>query len=411
VDFGLLDADGDLIGLPYHYRDQRTEGMEEEALLRLPREQIFDITGVAFQPFNTLFQLLATRRTKPRDLDTAATLLFMPDLLAYFLTGEKGTEYTDASTGQLLDARTRSWSTELLRSMDLPGSIFTPINNPGIIRGRLLPSLAVDLQTGNVPVIAVASHDTASAVVAVPARDQLSAYLSSGTWSLLGVEVDEPVMSPDALRWNFTNEGGFGGKIRLLHNVMGLWLLQESRRRWEMEGNATGFDDLVRAAGAAAPFAAQIDPDDPSFYAPGDMPSRIRGFCARTGQKIPESQGAIVRTVLESLALKYRWVVERLEQITGRRVNVLYIVGGGARNSLLNQFTANALGRPVVGGFPEATAAGNVLVQAFALGALRDIREMREVMLRSFEHPAYTPHDAAAWDDAYGRFLRLLPPG
>jgi rhamnulokinase len=407
VDYGLLDKDGDLLGNPYHYRDRRTEGMFEKAFERMPKEQIFARTGVAFQPFNTLFQLLAMRLQKPELLDNARTLLMMPDLLAYALTGVRGTEYTDASTSQLLDASSQRWSTELLNAMDLPRSLFTEITEPGIVRGNLLESFAAASGIQPVPVLAVAGHDTASAVVAVPMRMPGSAYLSSGTWSLLGVETSKPCVDRRAMEANFTNEGGFAGRIRLLRNVMGLWMVQECKREWDAEGEKVEFDELVHRAGQSAPFLSFVDPDTSLFYAPGPMQRRIQEYCRKTGQQIPSTQGAIVRCVYESLALKYRWVVDRLEEITGSRVEELVIVGGGARNVLLNQFTANALQRAVIAGPSEATAVGNLLVQLHALGELSGLGQMRDVVRASFPTTRYEPEGQHAWELAYGRFTEI----
>lgn len=408
VDFGLLDRNGDLLGNPYHYRDTRTEGMFEAAFARLSREEIFRMTGVAFQPFNTLFQLLAMRLRNPSVLDQAGTLLMMPDLMAYALTGERGTEYTDASTTQLLDAGSRSWSDALLKAMDLPRSIFTGISEPGTVRGTLREQVAAAAGVSRIPVIAVATHDTASAVVAVPLSGRRSAYLSSGTWSLLGIETATPLVDPAAMEANLTNEGGFGGRIRLLRNVMGLWMVQECKREWDAAGTPAEYDELVRDAARSAPLVSFVDPDARVFYAPGPMEQRIREFCRQTGQTVPDSRGAVVRCVYESLALKYRWAVEHLEHVTGTGIDELVIVGGGARNTLLNQLTANALQRPVVAGPSEATAVGNLLVQLHALGEIGGLDEMREVVRASFPATHYEPVDGAAWDAAYARFRQVI---
>ncbi|MCC6397097.1 MAG: rhamnulokinase [Bacteroidetes bacterium] len=407
VDYGLLDRHGDLMGNPYHYRDRRTEGMFEQAFHRMPRTELFQRTGIAFQPFNTLFQLLSMRLQKPEELDRAGTLLMMPDLLAYALTGVKGTEYTDASTSQLLDVSSHTWSTEVLSAMDLPRSLFTDITQPGTVRGLLRESFAADSGVPPVPVLAVAGHDTASAVVAVPMQRARSAYLSSGTWSLLGIETPTPQVDSRAMESNFTNEGGFGGQIRLLRNVMGLWMVQECKREWDAGGTVLEFDELVHMAGQSKPFACFVDPDAQLFYAPGPMENRIKEFCRQTGQTAPSTQGAIVRCVYESLALKYRWVVDRLEEITGARIEELVIVGGGARNVLLNQLTANALQRTVTAGPSEATAVGNLLVQLHALGELQGIEQMREVVRASFPTTSYTPEAPELWAGAYDQFKAL----
>jgi rhamnulokinase len=411
VDFGLLDKRGELIGNPYHYRDPRTDGMFEEAFRRMPRERIFALTGVAFQPFNTLYQLLATRLGAPAILDSASSLLMMPDLLAYLLTGEKGTEYTDASTTQMLDASARTWSVQLLKAMDLPEHLFGVPSAPGALRGMLLSSLAADLGIAPFPVIAVAGHDTASAVVATPLLGSGSAYLSSGTWSLLGAEIDSPRLGPEVMAWNFTNEGGVGGTYRLLQNVMGLWILQECQRHWTAAGSTRSFADLVVLAEASESSCALIDPDHPMFYAPGNMEERVRSFCVRTGQKPPEAEGAIVRCILTSLAFKYRFVIERLDHLVGARVSSLCIVGGGTRNHLLNRLTATAIGRPVFAGPSEATAIGNILMQLHACGELRNVGEMRSLVRNSFPVQSYPAPDTVELDDAYMRFVQVVQSG
>jgi sugar (pentulose or hexulose) kinase len=407
VDFGLLDAQGELLGNPYHYRDRRTEGMPAEAFRRMPKEAIFSLTGVAFQPFNTLFQLLAMRVQKPQVLDRAATLLMMPDLLAYFLTGVRGTEYTDASTTQLLDARTRDWSKELLRVMDLPGSIFGPIHEPGMVRGLVNDVTVAETGCGHIPVVAVAGHDTASAVAAVPLPGPRSAYLSSGTWSLLGVEVPSPMLDHQVMEWKFTNEGGVGGTYRFLRNVMGLWILQECMREWDAAGKGMSYEAIIGAAAGAPSHFACIDPDAGQFYAPGAMEHRIVAYCRASNQRVPEGQGAMARCILESLALKYRWAVERLELLVGFTIHELVIVGGGARNALLNQWTANALHRPVIAGPSEATAVGNLLVQLGVLGEVGSVSDMRKVVNDSFPGTLYSPGESAQWDEAYRRFCRV----
>ncbi len=407
VDYGLLDKDGDLLGNPYHYRDIRTEGMMEEAFGRMPKEEIFQKTGIAFQKFNTLFQLLAMTIEKPYILDRAKTLLFMPDLLAYFLTGEKGTEFTEASTGQLLDANTGHWCDELLDTMGIPREIFTSIQQPGSLRGKITSKLGRTLGVGEVPVIAVATHDTGSAVAAVPVLEGSYAYLSSGTWSLMGVEVDKPVINQKTLEWNYTNEGGVNGTYRLLKNIMGLWIIQECKREWDRQGQVYSYGEIADMASTATPFQAFIDPDNDIFYNPGDMPRKIQQFCKDTGQKVPETKAEIIRCVFESLAMKYRWSMEKLEEITGNKLDSLHIVGGGSQNKLLNQLTANAIARPVICGPVEATATGNLMVQAMALGEVANLREIRQVVKNSFPTEDYMPEDTHEWDNAYGDYLKI----
>lgn len=408
VDFGLLDSSGDLLGNPYHYRDSRTEGMMEEAFSRMTRGEIFSRTGIAFQKFNTLYQLLAICVKKPFVMDHAETLLFIPDLFAYFLTGEKSTEFTEATTSQLLEAGKASWSKDILKAMGIPDRIFTEIQYPGTVRGKVMPRLSRSLGIGQVPVVAVATHDTGSAVAAVPALDENFAFLSSGTWSLMGVEVDKPIINEKTLEWNYTNEGSVGGKYRLLRNIMGLWIVQECKREWERGGENYDFGELVEMAEASEPFIAFIDPDHDLFYSPGDMPRKVQEFCAGSGQRVPQTKGEILRCVFESLALKYRWSLDRLEEILQKSLDVLYIVGGGSKNKLLNQFTANAIKRPVVCGPTEATAIGNLMVQAMALGEIGNPRQIREVVRKSFPTEEYMPQNAVQWDDAYEKFLKII---
>ncbi|NLJ41359.1 MAG: rhamnulokinase [Clostridiales bacterium] len=408
VDYGLLDKNGDLLGNPYHYRDPRAEGMMEEAFGRMPRKEIYERTGIAFENFNTLFQLLAMVTQKPYIMDRADTLLFMPDLLAYFLTGEKMTEFTEASTGQLLDAHTGDWCYELLDVMSIPQNIFTSIQQPGSLRGKIMPSLAQTLGAGEVPVIAVATHDTGSAVAAVPAKGSSHAYLSSGTWSLMGVEVNKPVINSKTFEWNYTNEGGVNGTYTLLKNIMGLWIIQECKREWDRRGEVYSYSEIADLAMTADPFLAFIDPDNDSFYSPGGMPQKVQEFCRNTGQRVPETKAEILRCVFESLAMKYRWSMDKLEEITRGRLDVLHIVGGGVQNEFLNQLTANAINRPVICGPVEATAAGNLMVQAMALGEVANLQEIRQVIRDSFPTENYMPQDTETWDSAYGDYLKII---
>lgn len=408
VDFGLLDKKGRLLGNPIHYRDSLTDGMPEAAFGIMSKEQIFDQTGLAFMKFNTLYQLLAMKNSENPIYDMAGTLLFMPDLLSYFFTGEIGTEYTIASTSQMTDPRTRNWSSDILSSFGLRSDILTPITEPCSVRGKLLPELSKELLIpSGIPVVAVASHDTASAVAAVPAESDDFAYLSSGTWSLLGAEVHMPRISEDVMAANYTNEGGIDGTCRLLKNIMGLWIFQECKREWDRE-KVESFTDLIKYAEASKPFIAMFDPDDTVFLPPGDMIARIQTYCKNSGQRVPETKGEITRVIFESLAMKYRWGIEKLQRIWGHSVNALHIVGGGSRNALLNQFTANVLGVPVIAGPSEATAIGTLLVQAMALGEIGSLVELRHVVGASFPTDVYAPEDTAIWQDAYGRFLILL---
>ncbi|MGE3822403.1 MAG: rhamnulokinase family protein [Isosphaeraceae bacterium] len=415
VDFGLVGRNDTLLGNPVHYRDARTDGMIEAARARVPRERIYEITGLQFLQFNTVYQLLAMRQARSPLLDVAESLLMMPDLFGWLFTGRRAVERTNASTTQLLNPRTREWSDELCQALELPRGILPELIDPGTELGPLRGSVAeeVGLSGAGVSVIAPATHDTASAVAAVPARSPATGppdwcYLSSGTWSLLGVEVPSPIITAETLRCNFTNEGGVAGTTRLLKNIMGLWLVQECRRTWARAGREWSYEELVAEAGAARPFAALVNPDDDSFLAPGDMPSRIAAFCQRTGQTPPSDVGGFVRCAMESLALRYRWAVERLEGVLGTTIRVIHVVGGGSRNAALCQFTADACGREVHAGPVEATAAGNVLLQMMARGKINSLADARAVVARSFPVVVYDPRDTAAWDAAAGRFASLI---
>lgn len=411
VDFGLLAADGTLLDNPRHYRDPRTDGVLGRALERVPRERVFAATGVQLLPINTLFQLLSMQEQSAPQLGAAHRLLMMADLLHYFLTGEQVCEFTNATTTQLYDPRQGRWSTELFEAFGLPQGILPEIVPPATRIGPLLETVSRDcgLASG-IPVVAPATHDTGAAVAAVPAEGPDFAYISSGTWSLMGAELQAPDLSPDALRCNFTNEGGVGGTFRFLKNIMGLWLVQECRRTWSAEGRNLSYDELTRAAAEAPGFGPLVDPDDGRFLPPGDMPGRVVAFCRETGQAVPAGVGAVIRCLLESLALKYRWVLERLEEVLGRRLEPVHVVGGGIRNALLCQLTADATGRPVVAGPAEATAIGNLLVQALGLGRIGSVEDIRAVARASCEPRTFAPDgDHGRWEEAYGRFRGLLP--
>jgi rhamnulokinase len=401
-----------LLGNPRHYRDPHTEGIMETAFAKVPREEIFRQTGLQFMRFNTLFQLLALQRDKSPLLDVAENLLYMPDLFNYFFTGIKVNEFTDATTSQLYDPTAKRWAYGLVKAFDLPGPIFGTIVNPGTVLGPLRPSIAADTGINPVQVIAPATHDTGSAIAAVPAKSEGSslpwAYISSGTWSLMGAELPAPLINEKALEYNFTNEGGVGGTFRFLKNIMGLWLVQECRRTWERAGKPYSYEDLTRLAEAALPFASVVNPDHESFVLPPSMPHALADFCRRTAQPAPVEPGPVVRCALESLALRYRWVLERLEELLGQKLEVIHVVGGGSQNTLLCQFAADACNRPVLAGPVEATAIGNVLVQAIALGILGSLADAREVVHRSFEVRTYSPRNPESWQEPYHRFLGFL---
>lgn len=411
VDFGLLDRHGALVSNPYHYRDSRTDGMIEEAFRRVPGEEIFERTGIQFMPLNSLFQLLSMVVNRSPALDIAETFLTMPDLFNYWFTGRKVCEFSNATTTQCYDPRQRDWAESMLERLGIPTHIFPEIVPPGTVLGELLPSLAEEVGwpgKGGLPVIAPACHDTGSAVAAVPAEGPGFAWISSGTWSIMGAELPEPVITQQSLAFNFTNEGGVSGTFRFSKNIMGLWLVQECRRTWARQGEELSYDELTHMAARADPFLAVIDPDYGDFLKPGDMPARIRAFCQITNQPLPESKGAIVRCALEGIALKYRWVLERLEEMLGHRLEPLHIVGGGTQNQLLSQFTADCIGCRVITGPIEATATGNVVVQAMALGHLASLEEGRQVVRNSFDLTSFEPTSRAGWDDAYARLLAVM---
>ena len=410
VDFALLDNAGRLLGNPVHYRDARTNGIPEIAFGVVPSQRIFDITGLQFMQFNTLFQLYSMRHSGDPLLDCAGTLLMMPDLFHYWLTGRKAVEYTIASTSQLFHVQDRRWATGLMALFDLPTRILPEVVPPGTVLGHVLPEvLATTGLRGEVPVIAPGSHDTASAVAAVPGLDAKSLYISSGTWSLMGVEIDEPILGVRTRELNFTNEGGVGNTIRLLKNIGGLWLLQESRRQWQREGADYSWDDLTAHAWQAEPFRSLANPDAAAFLnPPNNMVEAIQGYMRDTSQPVPESVGQVVRCCLEGLALRYRWVLGALEELTGTRLETMRIVGGGSQNRMLSQLAADACQRPVVTGPVEATALGNVMVQAIAAGHLASVAEGREAIAASIEQETFEPGPADGWDEAYARFTVLM---
>ena len=389
VDFGLLGADGGLIDCPRHYRDPRTNGVPECLFEKVARWDVFAQTGIQIMSFNTLYQLYSLRLADSAALSHAARLLFMPDLLNYWLTGVARNEVTIASTSQFYDPRVRSYATGMLERLGIPTGMLAELIEPGREIARLLPRLAEATGLGPVPVYAVGAHDTASAVAAVPAQGDDWCYISSGTWSLMGVEWPQPVIDERSYNLNFTNEAGVAGRTRLLKNIAGLWLLQECRRAWAAEGERFGYEELVHMAEEAGPARAIIDPDD--FLQPGDMPARIAQWCREHALDTPRTKGEFCRTILESLAHRYRDVLDGLETLIGRGIRVIHIVGGGSRNQLLNRLVASVTGRTVIAGPVEATAAGNLLVQAIGAGEVANLEEAREIVRRSFEITSFTP--------------------
>ena len=407
VDFGLLDRGGNLIGNPYHYRDGRTNGMLEMAFQLVSREQIYDTTGIQFMQLNSLYQLLAMKMTEAPALASADMFLNMPDLFNFWLCGRKASEFTIATTTQCYDPHTGGWAHGLLKKLGIPTAIFGEIVPPGTVLGSLRADIAGEVGAKGVKVVAVASHDTQSAVAAVPATKDDFLYLSSGTWSLMGTEVAQPVINHTSLESNLTNEGGYGGKFCLLKNIVGLWILQECRRMWAESGQQYSYDDLTEQATSVASLRAFIDPANPRFLPPGDMEGRIQAFCSETKQPVPETHGEIVRIILESLALEYRLVSDQISNLLYRPLPVIHIIGGGSRNALLNQFTANATGRTVIAGPVEATAIGNILVQAIAAGQLNSLTEGRAMVRHSFDVLEFEPRSVARWNEAYQRYIKL----
>jgi len=407
VDFGLLGRGDVLLGNPYHYRDKRTDGMMECAFELSSREEIFERTGIQFMQLNTLYQLLAMEEQESVFIEEAQELLFMAGLFNFWFSGKKAAEFTLATTSQAYDPREQAWSEPLLDQLGIPKHIFPEIVPPGTVLGELLPSIQEEAGVGPIPIIAAASHDTGAAVAAVPAEGENWAYLSSGTWSLMGVEVTEPVINEKSLEYNVTNEGGVEGTFRLLKNIAGLWLVQECRRTWAKEGNDYSYDELSKMASEAPPFKALLNVDDPRFLSPQNMPESIQEFCRETSQQVPETPGEIVRCALESLALKYRMTMEMIEDLTDTKIERLHMVGGGTQNKLLNQMAANALGITVITGLIEATAIGNVMIQAMARGFVKNLKEGRALVRNSFPTNTYEPQDIDLWKDAYERYLQI----
>jgi len=407
VDFGLLDSNDNLIGNPHTYRDARTNGMLATVFKKVPRNEVYAQTGIQLMQINSLYQLFAMKQANEPALSIAKTFLNMPDLFNFFLTGVKASEFTISTTTQCYNPVGRGWATDLLSDLKIPTHIFGEIVNPGTVLGSLRTSLADELGLRDISVIASAGHDTASAIAAVPAYTSDYIFLSSGTWSLMGVELDEPIITAESLNDEMTNEGGVGNKIRFLKNITGLWLVQECRRRWAQQGEELSYAELTDMATGASAFGPLVVPGVANFLAPDDMPTTIQSYCRQTGQAVPEDKGAIVRCALESLAMEYRWVVEQIDHLTGKHHPVLHIIGGGTQNKLLNQFAASATGRTVIAGPVEATAIGNILVQAIAMGEISSLVEGRAIVRNSFEVETYEPQNTAAWDDAYARYLEL----
>jgi rhamnulokinase len=408
VDFGLLSSNGELLGNPYSYRDPQTQEVMDKVLTKISKEELFNRTGVEPLHINTVFQLYAIKSRLPQLFNQAETLLLTPNLLSYLFSGVKVNEFTISTTTQLYNYTQKNWDFELLERLNIPTQIFAPVVQSGTILGPTLKSINKELNIKPIQVIAVAGHDTASALAAMPIKNEKTVFMSCGTWVLMGVQVKDPVVAKDSLEWGFTNEGTLDGVYRLQKNIMGLWLIQQCRIAWAREGQSTTFKEEGRWAKESEPFKCLINPDDSMFFNPENMPNQIREYCRKTGQPLPETKGEILRCILESLALKYRWVIEKLEQLTNSSLQEIHMGGGGIQNELLCQFTANATNRVVTAGPVEASAIGNSLAQLIALGEIKDLKEARKVVEQSFSMKMYEPIDQLAWEEAYERFIKLL---
>jgi rhamnulokinase/L-fuculokinase len=408
VDFGLLDKEGRLLENPIHYRDSRTLGMMDKSRTMLDHDEFYQITGTQFMEINTVFQLLSLSQNRPDMLERADCLLMMPDLFHYMLTGIKVVEYSIATTTQLLDARARQWSERIIKALGLPITLFKEIVPCGTRIGTLTKDIAEELGIPQVNVVASAGHDTQSALVAVPATEEDFIFISCGTWSLFGTELREPLINRRAASFNITNEGGYEGKASFLKNIIGLWLIQESRRQWMREGKEYSFGELEAMGENAEPFLCFIDPDAPEFISAGNIPERIRNYCERTSQRIPSTVGEVARCINESIALKYRHAMEQLMECTGKEYDVIHIIGGGSVSQLLCQMTAGACNKAVEAGPIEATVYGNVALQLIAGGKIPDLKSARQIISRSVEVKVFEPKDRDSWDDAYERFLKIM---
>lgn len=408
VDFGLLDEHGVLLENAVHYRDDRTVGMQEEVFKAIPKDELYNLTGNQFENFNTVFQLYSLVQKRPWLLERADQMLLTPDLFNYFLTGEKKAEYTMVSTTQMMDAKHKVWSERVLDALQIPSKILPEIVPSGTVVGNLQESICEELGVEPAKVIAVASHDTQSAVVAVPTEEKDFIFISCGTWSLFGTELSSPIIGEKSLEYNVSNEGGYGDTTTFLKNIIGLWLAQESRRQWMREGDEYSFGELEQMALKAEPFQSFIDPDAPEFTPAGNIPRRIRAFCERTGQRVPETVGEIMCCINQSLALKYRYALEQIEACTGKHYPMIHMIGGGIQSKLLCQMTANANNRKVLAGPVEATALGNIAVQMMSLGLIKDVDEARTIIAKSEKTYEYMPQDQEKWEAAYKKFKTII---
>lgn len=407
VDIALLDRNGMIVGLPYAYRDPRTDTIMDEFFKIIPRKELYLMTGIQLMQFNTLFQLYAYKRDHSPQLEIATDILFMSDALCYLFSGIKKNEFSIASTSQFLKPGKLEYEQKLFDAMDFDLNLMQELVLPGTLLGNIKVEIQKETGSAPIPVVAVAAHDTASAIASVPATGRNWAYISSGTWSLMGIEIDQPLISEEIQKLNFTNEGGVEGTTRFLKNIMGLWLLQECRRIWAAEYNYS-WPEMVEMSLKAQPFKCLIDPDAHEFLNPGDMPAAISTFCLKTSQPVPETHGEIIRTIFESLALKYRATLESIRKVSTVEIGKIHIIGGGANNELLCQYAANATNLPVYAGPVEATAIGNIMMQAKALGAVSSLEEIRSMVFNSFETKVFNPQDAEVWNLEYERFKRLI---
>jgi rhamnulokinase len=407
VDYSLVTGDGQLVGLPFAYRDHRTDNSMEEFFQKMSKKETYLLSGIQFMQFNTLFQLFSSVQQNYSGLKVAENLLFTPDTLNFLFTGVKKNEYTIASTSQMLKPGKAEWEPKLFKAAGIPQKLAGEIIQPSTVLGVLLPEVLEETGSASIPCIAVAGHDTASAVVSVPAQGENWAYLSSGTWSLLGIESPVPLVSEKTLEMNFTNEGGVDGTTRFLKNIMGMWLIQECKRLWDTK-SAMGWHEIVALSNNVKPFISLINPDDAGFLNPGNMPKAVQDFCEKTNQPVPQSKGEIARCIYDSLVLKYKFTIKQIESVTGNKIEKLHIIGGGAHNATMNQLTADATGVPVFAGPTEATAIGNILLQAKALGKVKSLAEIREIVRNSFEVTEYKPSPKLDWEAAYVKFEKIM---
>jgi len=408
VDFALLAKDGTILGAPYAYRDPHTDGAPDRFFKIVPREKVYDLTGIQVMNFNSLYQLFALKQANNALLEVTSEILFMPDALSYLLTGNKVVEYTIASTSQILNPRTKQFESQLLKAAGVSPSILGEIVMPGHVIGTLRNDIADESELGKVPVIAVAGHDTASAVAAVPAENERFAYLSSGTWSLMGIEVKDAIINEETSALNFTNEGGIEGTTRFLKNITGMWLLEQCLKEWKKEGITYAYEKLVHMAESVPAFQSLIDPDHISFANPTCMTKAITDYCEKTGQNAPENHAEFVRCIFESLSLKYKFVLGKMINLAPFTIEKLHVIGGGSKNPLLNQWTANAIGIPVIAGPSEATAIGNIMIQAKAAGCVDSLQEMRQIIRESITLDEFLPENKNEWENAYAKFLQIL---